>query len=200
MKSPVDGVKKEERFMKIWKASLSLNPSQDEGSENRFQTYFRISKCKEDYKYIDERKDFFCSDGWINGRVPYVMGEEIDTYDVVKIIQGFDKEPTEKEKNEIEMQMRLYMVEILQARRESFLSNSDEQLYAAGETIKYRYEVTGTTNDGKIFHGKCVAYDLDSMGELFKNKGFRVYKFQSRELADANSEVKIEEFCIDDEI
>lgn len=187
--------------MKVWKASLALNVSQDRSNEDRYQTYFEVVECKEDFKFSEERKEFFHSEGRIRDRVSSVMREEAGTYDVVKIVQGFAKEPAEEEKNEIEMQMKLYMIEVLEARREEYLSNLDDQLWVIGETVKYRYEVTGTTNVGKKFRGKCVAYScLDSMSELFHVEGLSPREILSREIASANSEIKIEEIVVLDEI
>jgi len=58
---------------------------------------------------------------------------------------------------------------------------------------KNRYCVTGIiTNGGTPFYGECIAYDIISAIQLFKDNGFSVYTVQSRTQVNANKAVCIE--------
>ena len=81
--------------MKLWNASLDLSVSHDKNSEFKYQTYFEVEECEGDFELIEERKEFFHSERSYTIRIPSVMREEFDSYNVIKIVQGFDKVTTE---------------------------------------------------------------------------------------------------------
>ena len=58
--------------------------------------------------------------------------------------------------------------------------------------MKNRYEVTGITSDGTKFKGTCIAFDIISAIQLFRDKDISVHTVPSRTQVNANSEVGIE--------
>lgn len=58
--------------------------------------------------------------------------------------------------------------------------------------IKHSFEVTGVSNSGDNFIGKCVAYDIIEAIQIFRDKGFSVHTVQSRIQVHADSELGIE--------
>lgn len=59
--------------------------------------------------------------------------------------------------------------------------------------IKHRYEVTGVDSRSEQFYGTCVAYDIISAIQLFRDNEYSVHTVQTREQVHAEEEIKIEE-------
>lgn len=57
--------------------------------------------------------------------------------------------------------------------------------------IKHRYEVTGVDSRGKQFYGACIAYDIVSAIQLFRDNRFSPHTVQSRKQVNSNEEIKI---------
>lgn len=57
---------------------------------------------------------------------------------------------------------------------------------------KNRYEVTGVDSKGEQFYGTCVAYDIISAIQLFRDNGYSAYTVQSRIQVCKDEKIRIE--------
>ena len=62
--------------------------------------------------------------------------------------------------------------------------------------LKYKYQVTGITSDGESFRGTCVACNIISAIEFFKQFKLTVYTVPSRELISDDEDLGVKDIVI----
>lgn len=58
---------------------------------------------------------------------------------------------------------------------------------------KNKYEVTGVDSKGKQFYGTCIAYDIVSAIQLFRDNGYSAHTVQSRIQVCKDEKIRIED-------
>ena len=95
--------------MKIWEAVLILTYNEDDN----YYTRFRIIDHDEEYELNSAGTEWTYWKGWIGNKIPVNMTATKSYCGELEIVQGFDRELTEKEIKELKNKMHKKMASYL---------------------------------------------------------------------------------------
>lgn len=117
--------------MKIWKAELILFYN----DESKWETRFSFETDDNDYEINEKTKEWRHWKGWIGTQIPMNMKVSRTYCGEMKIVQGFDRELSEKELLELEQEMRKILVKKLNQEREVVIKKYEDKINAVLEEI-----------------------------------------------------------------
>ena len=116
--------------MEVWTARFVVNS--DCSNDNKLCVYFKFKKEDNDNWELTKDKTQFCSRdewSWFYDYIPSKIKVEVDNMScVASAEQGFDRELTKEEKEELMLEMKELIIKALNKKKENLMNTLQRQL------------------------------------------------------------------------
>lgn len=112
--------------MKVYKAQLIMFLSLEK--EDEYESKFTFELESKEYEKDEKHNRYYRGEGWVGYSIPIDMEVEPTSFGLYKVVQGFEKELSKEELNNLKKMMISRMAEQLNNDREDYLRRYNNKI------------------------------------------------------------------------
>lgn len=112
--------------MKIYKAELIMFLSLEK--EDEYESKFTFELESKEYEKDEKHNRYYRGEGWVGYSIPIDMEVEPTSFGLYKVVQGFEKELSKEELEDLKREMTLKIIKQLNRDKEDYSRRYDNKI------------------------------------------------------------------------